>query len=191
MAGGRGEVGGLVHPERVHPHKAGRVVDQRGAVLGHRAHHRAPPQPEVERAGGDGLAAVADPATRLPRGTGGQRGPRRDLRAGLRPRRHLAVLVTASPQPLDPDQHRRPAADGQVPHPHRTPPVGGRDRPATRAADQVCGGLHRELELAVVLVDRDQREVLETEDHRPQIPHASSVHAHLGPPSEVSKHHEE
>ena len=42
-----------------------------------------------------------------------------------------------------------------------------------------------------MLVDRDQPEPVETEDYRPQIPRASSIHAHLGPPSEVSKHHEE
>ena len=66
--------------------------------------------------------------------------------------------------------------------PHRT---------AAGTADQVVGGLHGQLELAVVLVDRDQPEPLETQDHRPQVPRASSIHAHLGPPSEVSRHHEE
>ena len=42
-----------------------------------------------------------------------------------------------------------------------------------------------------MLVDRDQSEVLESEDHRPEIPRTSTIRAHLGPPSEVSKHHEE
>jgi hypothetical protein len=50
--------------------------------------------------------------------------------------------------------------------------------------------LHGEFELAVVLIDRDQAKPLETEDHRPQIARASSIRAHLGSPSEVSKHHE-
>ena len=43
----------------------------------------------------------------------------------------------------------------------------------------------------VVLVDRDQPEPVEPEDHRPEIARASSIPAHLGPPSEVSMHHEE
>ena len=65
-----------------------------------------------------------------------------------------------------------------------------RHRPTAGTTDHVVGGLHGQLQLAVVFVDRDQPEPLEPEDHRPQVPRASSIHAPLGPPSEVSKHHE-
>ena len=62
----------------------------------------------------------------------------------------------------------------------------GRDRTAAGTADHVAGGLHGQLEH-----DGEQREVFENEDHRREIPHARTIHAHLRPPSEVSKHHEE
>jgi hypothetical protein len=65
------------------------------------------------------------------------------------------------------------------------------DRAAAGTADHVVRGLHGQLELAVVLVDGNQPEPVETQDYRPQVPRASSIRAHLGPPSEVSKHHEE
>ncbi|MDD7941876.1 hypothetical protein PHK61_26015 [Actinomycetospora lutea] len=65
------------------------------------------------------------------------------------------------------------------------------DRAAARTADHVVRGLHGQFELAVMLVDGNQPETVEPEDHRPEIARASSIRAHLGPPSEVSKHHEE
>ena len=81
--------------------------------------------------------------------------------------------------------------DGQVAYPHRATPMSPSDGPAAGRADHVVRGLHGQLELAVVLLDRDLPEPLETEDHRPQVPRASSIRAHLWPPSEVSRHHEE
>jgi len=69
--------------------------------------------------------------------------------------------------------------------------VRGGDRPATRAAHEIGARLHGQLELAVVFVDRDQLEALEPEHHRPEIARTSSLRPHLGPPSEVSRHHEE
>jgi hypothetical protein len=66
-----------------------------------------------------------------------------------------------------------------------------RDRAAARTADHVVRGLHGQLELAVMLVDRDQPETVDPEDQGPEIARASSIRAHRGPPSEVSKHHEE
>src|SRR3954463_16171900 len=57
---------------------------------------------------------------------------------------------------------------GQVAHPHRASSVRRGDRAAARTADQVVRGLHGELELAVMLVDGDQPELLEPEDHRPR-----------------------
>jgi hypothetical protein len=89
------------------------------------------------------------------------------------------------------DQGRRATAHRQVPHPHRPASVRGRHRTTARTADHVVAGLHGQLELAVVLVDRDQPEPVEPEDHRPEIARPSNICAHLGPPSEVSKHHEE
>jgi hypothetical protein len=99
--------------------------------------------------------------------------------------------VAAPPEPLEPDQRRRATAHRQIADPHRPSSVRGRDRAATGTPDHVVRSLHGQLELTVMLIDRDQAKPLETEDHRPQIARASSIRAHLGPPSEVSKHHEE
>jgi hypothetical protein len=177
----RGQKGGLVHPERGHAGQPGRVVDQWSAVLADRPHHRAPPDAEIGGHRGHRLAELAN----APAGHRGcprrQRRPRRYRRAGLRPRAHLAALVATAPQPLEPNQRRRATAYRQITHPHRPASVRGCDRTAAGTADHVVAGLHGQLELAVVLVNRDQPEPVETEDHRPEIPRARSICAHLGP----------
>src|SRR5215207_6992397 len=69
MGGGGGQERGLVDPERDHTGQPGRVVDQRGAVLADRPHHRTPPGAEIGGHRGHRLAELADPAdrpTRLP-----------------------------------------------------------------------------------------------------------------------------
>ena len=87
MAGVGGQERGLVHSERAHAGQPNGVVDQRGAVLADRAHHRAPTDPELDRHGGHRLAELADPPAGHPRRPRRERGPRRELDAGLRPRR--------------------------------------------------------------------------------------------------------
>ncbi len=99
--------------------------------------------------------------------------------------------MAAPPEPLDPDQRRRPAAGRQVAHAHSAPSVRRGDRTAAGAASHVVRRFQGQLELAIMLIDGNQPETVETEDHRPQVPRASSIRAHLGPPSDVSKHHEE
>jgi hypothetical protein len=83
VRGVRREEGGLVDSDGSNAGEPGRVIDQRLAVLVHRAHHGAPA--DAERGGdrGDVQTVLADPPARLATSAFGQHRPSADVVAGL------------------------------------------------------------------------------------------------------------
>jgi hypothetical protein len=71
---------------------------------------------------------------------------------------HLALLVVAPPDPLDPHQRDRPTRRWQVPHPHLAPVVQLGDHSAAGAADQVRRRHDGLLDLMVEFGHRDENE---------------------------------
>ncbi len=71
-AGARGQEGGLVDADRGHAVGAGRVVDQRRAVVPDRSHHGAPADAQLGGDGSDIQAVLADQSARLLPGPLGQ-----------------------------------------------------------------------------------------------------------------------
>ena len=113
--------GGFIDPDRLPTGKPGRVVDKRGAVDG-------------------GLCAhCGRPVGMHPAGPFGQYRPRPDLLMALRPRRDRERRLDATPPPLTPHQHHRPAAGGQIPDPDQ-PAVMQPGQRAAAAATHLARG---------------------------------------------------
>jgi hypothetical protein len=100
--------------------QAGRVVDQRLAVIGHRPHHRRPANPQVTGDRRHRVGVLADPPARLGPGPLGQHRPSSDRDRLLGPGPGRTGRLHTPPHPLAPGQHHRAAADWQVPHLDRT-----------------------------------------------------------------------
>ena len=103
-------------PELTDPADPVGVVDQRGAVLDHRVHHRPPAHAELLGHLGHRSGELADLAARLRPGPAGQHHLGVEVLGGLRPRLAVAVRLGAPPPPLAPHQPSRPPEAGQVPH---------------------------------------------------------------------------
>ncbi len=176
--GGGGQERGLVYSQRGYCVKPVGVIDQRGAVLADRGHHRRPADPEVGGHPGHGVPVLSDPPARLPPGPLGQRRPRPDRRRGLRPGHLRTPRLAAAPHPLDPHQGDRAAAGGQVPHPARPPVMQLSHHPTRGAAGHLLDGFHRLLNLAGVRRHGQHPKTGQTEHGRTR----GSVIPHLGPP---------
>ena len=187
MRAGGAQERGLVHPNRAHRRldwvaegrvEPGRVLDQRGAAVEDLVHHRPPGHPKLRSDPGDRRVPLADLLERPLPGPLGQTRPGRDRLVPLRPGLDLTQRMRAAPHPLPPAQHHRPPPDRQVTHPDRAAVLRPGNRPAARAADQVRGRLHQQLELAADLRGRHDDEPVQPEQR--SIQPRSTVSHRLG-----------
>ncbi len=168
---------GLVHADRDDPGQPCRIVDQRRAVVADGAHHRGPADAQRGRDRVYVLPVLADPAAGIAPDPLGQRRPRPQLGADLRPGTRAAGRLRAAPQALEPEQRHRPAARGQVPHPHLTPTMSHRHDAAGLTPGGRRGRLDRLLQLAVRLRHGQQPKAAEPEHGRTR----TTVTVHRGP----------
>jgi hypothetical protein len=165
-AGGLEEAG-LIQPERGHPVQAGRIFHQRGAVIGHRPHHRRPANPQIPGDRGDRVGVLADPPARLGPGPLGQHRPSSDHGHLLGPGPDRTGRFPTTPHPFAPDQHHRAATDRQVPHPDRTASMQSGPAATGGTAHRGGGGLDRQSPLLIHHLGGGDLEAVQAEQDRP------------------------